>query len=164
MKKIFLLFLLLFAPLSSAFSDEALPTKQETAMPPNVPPEWIQQAENENSLGPFFSQMLHMLLALGGIIALMLIAAWVMKRLLHSRMKQMNISSLIKIVERRALNPKSAVYLLDICGKGVVIAESPMGIKRIAEVDLPPEEAVEAEKSPESSSFSKIMQEKMRKE
>lgn len=125
-----------------------------------------EAATKEENLGygRFFSEFISMLFALGLIIGLMLVIAWALKRMLHTRMHQMNTSSAIKILERRTLNPKAALYLLDINGKGIVIAESSVGIHQVAEVPLTGISSNSFSQEKDPAAFSKILQEKMKKE
>lgn len=106
----------------------------------------------------FYTEFLNMLATLGLVIAIILIAAWALRRLLNTRLEQINTTSIIKIVERRALSPKSAVYLLEIYDKIVVIAETHAGITQLGEFNIPPE--TEIKKENPSASFSKILEQK----
>lgn len=110
-----------------------------------------------NGLGSFFTEMLNMFFVLGFIVAAMFLVAWVLKKMLNTRLQQMNTTSTIKVLERRSLSPKSAIYLLDVHGKGIVIAETPNGITSLAEIPLPPEV-----KEEEAKSFGKILDDKMK--
>lgn len=77
----------------------------------------------------FMQEVTHLLLSLGIILLLILGAAWLLKRLLRQRMEQINSTSRIKIIERRALSPKSTLYLLQ-CQEGppFLIAEGANGV------------------------------------
>lgn len=103
----------------------------------------------------FLNEFMHMLTALGLIIGGILIVSWFMKSLLNSRVQKMNETSEIKVLERRALTPKTTIYLLDVKGKGVAIAESHNGITRLADFQLD----VEGSKS----SFEQVLEDKMNK-
>ncbi len=81
----------------------------------------------------YMGQFVNMLLTLGFILILIFISVYVLKRIMRSRIHQLNRSTGIKILERRALNSKSSLYLIDILGKGVVISESPAGIHVVTE-------------------------------
>jgi flagellar protein FliO/FliZ len=115
----------------------------------------------ESGMGRFLTEMFHMLFTLGLIIGAMLIGAWVLKKFLNTRVRQMNMTSAIKILERRTLTPKSAIYLIDVCGKGIVIAESPSGIERLTEIDLPPEVEENSKEEKGNSTFGQILKGKM---
>lgn len=82
-----------------------------------------------------------MMLTLGALIVLIVISVWMLRRISHGRMKQMNFGRAIKVIERRPLSAKSILYLVEINGKKVVIAESQLEIRAITTTDnLPVEE------------------------
>lgn len=81
----------------------------------------------------YWGQFINMLVTLGCILVLIFVSVYVLKRLMRSRIQHLNRSTGIKILERRALNSKSSLYLVDILGKGVVISESQSGIQVVTE-------------------------------
>ena len=87
----------------------------------------------------FFDEMMNMFLILGGILAAMIVVAWSLKRLLNTRMEQMNADSQIKIIEKRHLSPKSILYLVELQGKGYLLGEGAQGVVSLGEVQLPPQ-------------------------
>lgn len=107
----------------------------------------------------FFTELLNMLAVLGIIIVIILSTAWFLKRILNTRIQQMNTVSPIKILERRALTPKTTIYLIEINGKGIALAESQNGASLLAEFDnlSNPNEG-----SKEVSAFDKILEDKKR--
>lgn len=84
----------------------------------------------------FKSEFFKMMLSLGMIIALFVVGAWWFRKAGRSRLSRSNSSSKIKILERRPLTPKSAVYLIEVEGKGIVFVESPGGTACLGEVSL----------------------------
>lgn len=100
----------------------------------------------------FYIEFFNMLATLGLVIAIILIAAWLLRRILNTRMEQINTSSIIKIIEKRAISPKSAIYLLEIQDKTFAIAESQNGITHLGEINIPSEP-----ESTEKTSFRKIL-------
>jgi len=91
----------------------------------------------------FLSEFVRMLSILGMMIGALLLVAWVLKRIMHTRIQQMNATSTIHIIERRALAPKSALYLLEVEGQRMVVAESPAGIQHLTNLKEEREEAHE---------------------
>lgn len=82
-----------------------------------------------------------MMLTLLGLILLIVISVWMLRRISHGRMKQMNYGRTIKVLERRPLSAKSILYLVEISGKKVVIAESQIEVRMITTADhLSPDE------------------------
>src|SRR5262245_26348258 len=57
----------------------------------------------------FFSDLMNMAVTLVFIIAVLLIVSWFVKRMMSSRMQQLNTRSGIKIIEQRALTQKSSI-------------------------------------------------------
>lgn len=114
-----------------------------------------------NYWGQFFS----MLLTLGFILCLIFVSVYFLKRVMRSRMHQLNKSTGIKILERRALSSKSSLYLVDILGKGVVISESASGINVITEfpVNMNVEDMLEKLQQDEAPSFKDSLIKKIRK-
>lgn len=106
---------------------------------PVFPPEDLIGEPNPDT-NRFLTEFVNMMATLGLIISLILIVAWFLKRMLNTRQEQANITSLIKVVERRSLSPKTAVYLLEIEGKSVLIAESQNGVTRLTDYTTPEEE------------------------
>lgn len=108
---------------------------------------------------PYWKDFVNMLITLFCILGLIMISIWALKKIFRSRMRQMNKHTAIKIIERRTLTPKSSLYLVNILGKNVVIAESQAGIQMITEVGQ--FEPDEEEKKETSSSFAAVLQKKM---
>lgn len=78
------------------------------------------------------TELLSMLATLGLVIGLILIAAWFLKRFANARLEQVNNTSAIKVTERRSLSPKTVLYLLELEGKAILIAESHNGVTSLA--------------------------------
>jgi flagellar biogenesis protein FliO len=76
----------------------------------------------------FLAEFLYMMFMLGLLIGAVLFATWFLKRMVNTRLTQLNESSNIKVIEKRTLSPKSSLYLLEIDGKEIILAESPTQI------------------------------------
>lgn len=76
-----------------------------------------------------------MMLTLLALVALIVISVWMLRRISHGRMKQMNYGRSIKVLERRPLSAKSILYLVEISGKKVVVAESQVEVRAITNAD-----------------------------
>lgn len=115
-------------------------TKENEEEPPkerSFPQEfdyYLHHPEKESDT--FQAKFLNMLFLLGLLIAFMFLASWIIKKLMKTRMSELNTSSSIKIVESRNISHKAVLHLLDVRGKGILIAESPSGIHTITEVPL----------------------------
>lgn len=121
--------------LSPEFSNTGL---QEFPIEPQLPPEFSDHYSPPIPLEEdhFYQEFFKMISMLGLIIILLLLASWFLKRLLSSRTEQINNTSLIKIVERRMLSPKSAVYVLDVLGKKIAIVESQNGVTSLGDISI----------------------------
>lgn len=98
------------------------------------------------------------------LIAILVAAAWFFKRMTKSRLQMANDASYIKILERRALNAKAAIYVIEVGGKSIVIGESPAGLHTLAELDAQFNSAQHAETTnPKKSilSFAEILKNKI---
>ncbi len=78
------------------------------------------------------SEFIKMMGTLAFLLILIFVSIYVLKRLLRSRSTHLNKAHGIKILERRSLTQKSAIYLVDILGKGFIIGESANGIHLIS--------------------------------
>ena len=103
----------------------------------------------------FLTEFLNMLASLGLIIGLILIAVWFLKRLATTRLQQVNQTSVIKVLDKRMLSPKTMIYLLEIEGTGYVVSESVNGVTRISEFPILKE--IENPPSPPSKVFENLL-------
>lgn len=93
--------------------------------PPNPFPDLPEGAKAETS---FTMLLLNMFFTLGLLISVVLLASWALKKMMSSRVQQVNETSLIKIIEQRALTAKTVVSLIEIQGVELAIAESTNGV------------------------------------
>ncbi len=78
---------------------------------------------------------LKMFLILVALLALIFLTFWIFKRLMRVRLLHANHTKSIKILEKRAISPKSILYLVEIEGKKVVISESTLEVRKIKDID-----------------------------
>lgn len=128
------LFRLLFA-LLFIFSSASVLFADAPKTPPSPPP--FETPANEVTPEPISYQaaFVKMILTLVGLIVLILLSVWMLRRIARGRLKQHNYGRGIKILERRPLSAKSILYLLDVNGKKILIAESQLEVRPIATVD-----------------------------
>lgn len=108
----------------SLFAEAPVETAPQTSQqPPPFPGENMPGGEGQSETS-FAMQFMHMLTTLGLLIGVVLLATWVLKRMMHTRVQQVNLTSSIKILEQRALTTKTVVSLVAIRGKEFAIAES----------------------------------------
>lgn len=115
----------------------------------------------------YWSEFFNMLMTLGFIIGLVILSVWFLKRIMRSRIKHLNRSTGIKILEKRALTNKSSLYLVEVLGKGILIADSAAGVQRLAEIEggINLEKELETIQQEEGTklSFKDIMQKTLKK-
>lgn len=117
---------------ASTIQNESPADTQSENMPPKnpvmplepfpFPLEEEKAAAKEDS--HFWGQFIKMLFTLGALVAVLLLASWSLKRMLHSRVQQLNVSSAIKVLESRGLSNKSAIYLIEVKNKTILLGET----------------------------------------
>lgn len=146
-----------------ALQAEEEPSVQEQTpaiVKPHTPtPSYFEDTleKEKASDGRFVQELGNMVFALAGILTVIFIASWFLKRMLNSKIQQVNETSPVKILERRSLSPKTSIYLLEIAGKKIAIAEASNGITNLGEV---PNIEEPKESTP---SFQNVYDDKMRK-
>lgn len=95
----------------------------------SVQPNYSEPQEQDR----FLQEFLSMITTLGIIVAVILFISWFLKRLVNSRIQQVNTVSLIKIIDHRSLSPKSTIYLIEIYGKQLLVGETTHGIATLKE-------------------------------
>lgn len=107
---------------NTIITEENLLSENEDPYPVSYQPEYK----------PAFLKMLLILIAL---IVLIFLTFWIFRRFMRMRLYQSNLTKNIKILEKRTLSPKSMLYLIEIEGKKVLIAESNLEVRKIKEID-----------------------------
>lgn len=85
--------------------------------------------KDEENTSRFYQEFLHMLAVLGAMVFVLITAAWLLKKFVNNRTAQTNSINTIKILERRNISTKTAIYLIEIEGKRVALSESSNGAK-----------------------------------
>lgn len=91
---------------------------------------------DEGDTDHFMHEFINMLTTLGIIVAFVLIATWFLKKMFNTRIEQLNTNSVVKVIERRVLNPKTTIFLLEIKGRGLIVAESANGLTHLGDFDV----------------------------
>lgn len=137
MAKLFvrILFTLLFA------LNCGLSFAEESAAPaPQEPMQALQSMDETPQTVSYQGAFIKMMLTLVALIVLIVLSVWMLRKLGEGRIRQANLGRTIKVLEKRALSAKSILYLIEVQGKKVVIAESQLEVKPITTVeDLPTE-------------------------
>ena len=140
MKIILATFIIPFLTLfSTGFAQEESisQNKSEKVEPvdPDFPDLFPDQVMNETDT--FQSKLLNMLMILALLIGLMILASWALKRLMKTKVGQMNTSGQIKVIETRYLSPRATLYLIEVEGHLVLLAESPTTVEKLTTIDRP---------------------------
>ncbi|HEY4832396.1 MAG TPA: flagellar biosynthetic protein FliO [Waddliaceae bacterium] len=143
MKRVFFYLLLSLSFLNSLSSAEATAIfSQNENTITNAPTDEVPYEETLKEGGEgdsrFFQEFLSMLSSLGIIIGVIFFLMWILRRVMNVRMEQVNLTNLVKVLERRPLSPKTTIYILSIYGKAVTIADSHNGVTLLSESPLPP--------------------------
>ena len=75
------------------------------------------------------------IVVLVGLLILVILTVWMFKKISHGRLRSFNYMKSIKILEKRPLSPKSMLYLVEVGGKQVLLAESQLQVKSVATLD-----------------------------
>jgi len=156
--KKFLIFLLLFFSSLAAEPIHSASNEEETK-------ETFLSAVTSGEGHHYWKDFINMLITLVIILAFIFATVWFLKRAMRSRLHQLNRTTGIKILERRALSAKSSLYLISVLGKGVVISDSPAGIQLVTEFSEEKDVELllnEKQESVTRPSFSSMMQTKMK--
>lgn len=78
---------------------------------------------------------LKMIVSLLILLVLIFLTVWALKRLSTGRLKIMNQTLSIKLLEKRAISPKSVLYLIEVEGKRILIAESQLEVRLLTPID-----------------------------
>lgn len=113
--------------LSSSLIAQDLPSPPQ-AKEKAIPPFPFPEEEVKGDDGHFTMQLLQMFMMLGLLVGLLLFTSWFLKRMMQSRIQQVNVNSAIRVLEQRALSTRTTVYALDIEGKTYILAETPTSI------------------------------------
>ncbi len=98
----------------------------------------------------YWKEFTQMMMVLGAILIFLVTAGWFLKRMMRARLTQINFSSTIKILDKRALHPKACIYYVEVDGKRFVIGEGQNHLSILGEIPKN-----ESELEPESPSFEK---------
>jgi flagellar biogenesis protein FliO len=83
---------------------------------------------NQVDLGASFVKMMISLIA---IVVLLFLTYYLLRKIIQKKLQSGSPDSSIFILERRVLSPKTMLYLVEVEGKKVLLAESQLEIKKI---------------------------------
>ena len=115
------------SPTPTAPSSIEMPAHPETKTEPVFPIEDLIGKPTKET-DRFLSEFVSMLATLGLVLALILFIAWFLKRMVNAKIEEANLTSSIKIIDKRNISPKTSVYMIEVNGKGIIVAESQNGV------------------------------------
>lgn len=122
-----------FGQLSSLSAEESLaPPIQELIAENDALEMSIGSDEMNTSIRGSF---IRMIISLVGILFLFFLTFWLLKKMSRTRYHQMNHHGAIKLIESRPISQKSMLYLVEIEGKRVLLAESQAEVRRLHTID-----------------------------
>ncbi|MCX6987594.1 MAG: flagellar biosynthetic protein FliO [Chlamydiae bacterium] len=126
--------------LSSAQSgnkQEENPTTQDNPAEDNKVPLHIPMSD-EIKMPSYEGTFGKMLLTLGGLLLLVFLTVWLLKKLTQGKIGAFGKKH-ISVIERRPLSPKTVLYLVELEGKQILIAESQLEVTSLATMETPTE-------------------------
>lgn len=124
---------------SAASSAESLKHKSPSSLLEELSPEELPfgwPSSEEKEADSFESKFFHMLTLLALLIAFMILASFALKRLMRSKISQLNGSGHIKLIEARSLSPRATLYLVEWGGKHFLLGETASSLNLIETASL----------------------------
>lgn len=81
--------------------------------------------------GDFGAVLGKTLLTLFALVALLGVTFWFLRRLVQQRLQKGDANLSIQVLEKRMISPKTMLYLVEIEGKRVLLAESQLEVRKI---------------------------------
>jgi len=134
------------SPSETLTAVEAFLSAQPTPVPETSPPhpvlapeekpsEEVEFPKLQTTTTSYESAFLKMIFVLIAILVVVFALFFILKRLSSKRLHQSNQLRTIKILEKRAISPKSLLYLIEIGGQKILIAESQLEVRLISSLD-----------------------------
>lgn len=86
-------------------------------------------------LGSYEPAFGKMLLTLGGLLVLVFLTLWILKKVSHGKFGSFGSYKYIKVLERKSLSPKTLIYVLEVEGKKILVSESQLEVRVLSEID-----------------------------
>lgn len=102
---------------------------------PSEPTDDQNPSEMKKATESYETAFIKTIVVLVALLVLLILTIWMFKKISHGRLRSFNYMKSVKILEKRPLSPKSMLYLLEVGGKQVLIAESQLHVKQITSLD-----------------------------
>ncbi|MGC1878415.1 MAG: flagellar biosynthetic protein FliO [Rhabdochlamydiaceae bacterium] len=107
------------------------------APPPELNP--LSLPSSKEMTTSYESAFVRMLVTILGLVFLVFATFWILRKLGKGKFK-MGSSRTINVLERRALSPKSMLYIVEIGNKKVLLCESQLQVRTLTSFEELPEE------------------------
>ncbi len=132
MKNLFFIFIVIFSIFSNyGFSDEHTPSNGIEIVQNDLEDDSYKELPNME----YKSSFIRMFFVLFALIALIFLSFYLFKRFVRMKMIGGNSNKNIQILEKRALSPKTLLYLIEVDGKKMVVSESHLDVRKINDLD-----------------------------
>lgn len=114
------------------------PVEKTPEIGPMLPPPQVETEESQNIHAvteTYETAFIKTGVALVGLLVLIIITVLMFKKISHGRLRSFNYMKSIKILEKRPLSPKSMLYLIEVGGKQILIAESQLEVRTLTNLD-----------------------------
>lgn len=117
--------------------EDKTPISKEDEIESKKPSEEAHQATHEvqQATESYETAFIKTIVVLVGLLVLVILTVWMFRKISHGRLRGMNVLKSVKILEKRPLSPKSMLYLIEVGGKQVLIAESQLEVRSVATLD-----------------------------
>lgn len=97
---------------------------------------WGQDVLSEPSIpalvpedgGRFTEAFIKVMAAVAVMVAALLFLSWSSRKMINAKIQQANETSVLKILEKRSISPKTIIYHMEFEGRSVLFAESINGV------------------------------------
>jgi flagellar protein FliO/FliZ len=96
--------------------------------------EAIFQSANNLPPGDYGLAFVKMFLTLLVLIALFGVTIWFVKRLIRAKLERGAGTQMIEILEKKMISPKTMLYVVEVEGKKILLAESQIEVRPLAEI------------------------------
>jgi flagellar biogenesis protein FliO len=131
MKRLFLFIFVFFV----SFAQFTLASDKTTNSESYILSDNIQESEKVFEHLDYKPSFIKMFLILAALIVLIFLTFYLFRKLSRMKLTQANLTKSIKILEKRALSPKSILYIVEADGKKVLIAESNLEVRKLKDMD-----------------------------
>ncbi len=97
-------------------------------------PEAIFQNATNLPPGDYGLAFVKMFLTLIALIALFAVTIWFIKRLIRAKLEKGSGTQMIEILEKKMISPKTMLYIIEVEGKRILLAESHLEVRSLSEI------------------------------